>query len=93
MQNFISSSIIILLVRSPLDSNTTIFIANSAADYGGAVYIDDDTNSGKCASDTKSESVLAIHGVVYQDIKSRAYNYFSLNFADISGSTLYMEDC
>ena len=46
--------------------NTTIFIANSA-DYGGAVYVADDTNSGTCASDTKTEcffQVLAIYSGV-----------------------------
>ena len=31
------------------DSNTVIFIAN-IADYGGAVFVDDDTNSDTCAS-------------------------------------------
>ena len=30
------------------DTNPTTFIANKA-DYGGAVYVDDDTNSGTCA--------------------------------------------
>ena len=35
-------------------TNTTIFTANHA-DYGGAVYVDDDTNSGTCANDTKTE--------------------------------------
>ena len=35
-------------------SDTIIFPANSA-DYGGAVYVDDDTNSGTCTSDLKAE--------------------------------------
>ena len=39
------------------DANTTIFTANSA-DYGGAVYVDDDSNSGTCASNTKIECCL-----------------------------------
>jgi predicted outer membrane repeat protein len=33
------------------DANTTLFTGNSA-DYGGAVYVDDDTNSGTCTSDS-----------------------------------------
>ena len=47
------------------NTNTAaIFIANKA-DYGEAVYVDDDTNSGTCASDPKTEcfiQVLAVHG-------------------------------
>ena len=35
-------------------ANTTIFTGNSA-EYGGAVYVDDDTNSGTCASDPRTE--------------------------------------
>ena len=43
--------------------NTAIFTGNSA-DYGGAVYVDDDTNSGTCASNPKTEcffQVLALY--------------------------------
>ena len=41
------------------DRNTTTFTANNA-DYGGAVYVDDDTNSGACASDTKTECFFQV---------------------------------
>ena len=37
-----------------VDTNTATFTANSA-DYVGALYVDDDTNSGTCAGDTKTE--------------------------------------
>ena len=72
------------------DTNTTIFTANSA-DYGGAAYMDDDSNYGTCASNTKTEcffQVLAIHDYYGSDIKTQCM-YFSQNFANISGSTLY----
>ena len=82
----------------------TIFSGNSA-DYGGAVYVDDDTNSGTCTSDPKTEcffQVLAyIEGlyslintpeyqrVYLQDIVKPQSLYFLENNAHISGSTLY----
>ena len=73
-----------------IDTNTTIFIANKA-DYGGAVYVDDDTNSGTCASDPKTEcffQVLAIHSGPPGNFKTQSI-YFSQNYANIAGSTLY----
>ena len=72
------------------DTNATMFTANEA-DYGGAVYVDDDTNSGTCASESKTEcflQVLAVHGKENKDLKTQSI-YFSQNYANISGSTLY----
>ena len=72
------------------DTNTTIFTANKA-DYGGAVYVDDDTNSGTCASDRKTEcffQVLAIYMLQSELLKTQSI-HFSQNYAIISGSTLY----
>ena len=72
------------------DTNTIIFTANEA-DYGGAVYVDDDTNSGTCASEPKTEcffQVLAIHSGLSGNLKTQSI-YFSQNFANIAGSTLY----
>ena len=72
------------------DTDATIFSANSA-DYGGAVYVDDDTNSGTCASDTKTEcffQVLALHGEESPHLRTQSI-YFSQNYANISGFTLY----
>ena len=71
------------------DTNTTLFIANKA-DYGGAVYVED-TNSGTCASDLKTEcffQVLAVHNNKEERLKTQTI-YFSQNYATISGSTLY----
>ena len=76
--------------RYSIDTNTTIFTANKA-DYGGAVYVDDDTNSGTCVSDPKTEcffQVLAIHSREGDDLTTQSI-YFSQNYANIEGSTLY----
>ena len=74
------------------DTNTTIFTANKA-DYGGAVYVDDDTNSGACASKPKTEcffQVLAIYDYVYKPDNLKIQSiYFLQNYATMSGSTLY----
>ena len=85
-------------------SYAIIFLTNSA-DYGGAVYVDDDTVSVTCTSDPKTEcffQVLAyIHGLYsLESIPDSILNYtrqnlktqsvyFSENGATISGSTLY----
>ncbi len=77
------------------DINTVLFISNSA-EYGGAVYVDDNTNSGTCVSDPKTEcffQVLAVALFLYTDSLDSDLNlqsaYFSQNHASISGSTLY----
>ena len=73
------------------DFYTTTFAANSA-DYGGAIHVDDDTNSGTCASNTETEcffQVLALYGFnLYSRLKTQNM-HFSQNHANISGSTLY----
>ena len=74
------------------DANTTLFISNSA-EYGGAVYVNDDTNSGTCASYPRTEcffQLLALYRKRFYD-RYRGINllYFSNNLANISGSTLY----
>ena len=74
------------------DFNTALFIANSA-DYGGAVYVDDDTNSGTCASEPKTECFFQVLAVY--DYMSLNYNFttqcmhFEQNYAKISGSNLF----
>ena len=68
--------------------NTTTFTANSA-DYGGAIHVDDETNSGTCANNIETEcffQVLALHDAPNPVIQSM---HFSQNHANISGSTLY----
>ena len=70
---------------------TTVFTANSAHSYGGAMYVDDNTNSGACTSSSKTEcflQVLAVHGQRSSYLSTQSV-HFSQNQADISGSTLY----
>ena len=57
------------------DTNTTTFTGNSA-EYGGAVYVNDDTNSGTCVSDPRTEcffQVLALYDRL--SIYSNRYHY------------------
>ena len=72
------------------DFNTTIFTTNRA-DYGGAIHVDDDTNSGTCASNTETEcffQVLALYSRESPSLGIQSMR-FSQNYANISGSTLY----
>ena len=85
-------------------SYSAIFLANSAT-YGGAVYVDDDTNSGTCTIDPKTEcffQVLAyVEGLytlesmseyergVIRQVLKPKSLYFSRNNASISGWTLH----
>ena len=78
------------------DFNTTTFTANSA-DYGGAIHVDDDTNSGTCASSTETECFfqilsLALYNFDLEGLRTDIWTqsmHFSQNHASISGSTLY----
>ena len=70
--------------------NIITFTANSA-DYGGAIHVDDNTNSGICASSTETEcffQVLALYSHENQNLGTQCM-HFSQNHANISGSTLY----
>ena len=67
-----------------------IFTGN-IADYGGAMYVDDDSNSGSCARVQKTEcifQVIALHSIVGTFLDTRSIA-FSGNIARISGSTMY----
>ena len=74
------------------DANTTTFTGNSA-EYGGAVYVNDDTNSGTCASHPRTEcffQVLALYGTSFYGPGVLLNSmYFSNNSDNNSGSTLY----
>ena len=74
------------------------FVGNTAV-HGGAVYVDDESNSGACASNPhernsiKSECfirVVATHTILTANTNYSLNNIdFDLNFANISGSTLF----
>ena len=73
--------------------NMVAFIANSA-EYGGAIYVDDDTISGVYTSDPKTEyflQELALYDIYLVVPVQTQSIYFSENCAllSTSGSTLY----
>ena len=74
------------------DAATTTIFAGNNADYGGAVYVDDDTNFGTCASDPRTEcffQVFALYDAAQPDLLKTQAVHFAQNYAKISGSTLY----
>ena len=74
------------------DTNTAIFAAN-IADYGGAIYVDDNSNSGtSCSGEANAEcffQVLALYDVESNRLPETQSMHFTNNYANISGSTLY----
>ena len=41
-------------------SNIIVTFTANSADYSGAIYVDDDTNSGTCASNTETECFFQV---------------------------------
>jgi predicted outer membrane repeat protein len=73
-------------------ANTVIFSANSA-EYGGAVYVDDDTNSGTCSGDPKIEcffQVLLYIEIIYN---LDAFSEYYLNYTreNLKTQSLYFD--
>ena len=74
------------------------FVGNTAV-HGGAIYVDDESNSGACASNPfernsiKSECfirIVATHTILTANTNYSLNNIdFDLNYASISGSTLF----
>ena len=86
-----NAKLYILKYEDYVYTESAIFTGNSA-DYGGAVYVDDDTNSGTCASDPKTEcffQVLAVYTSNNDKSRVRTSLSFSGNSASISGNILY----
>ena len=89
-----------LYVLKPYSSETSLYalhFLSNMAEYGGAVYVADDTNSVTCASTsyqthyTSTEcfmQTLALHATVNSNVNLVNLN-FTKNYAEISGSTLY----
>ena len=72
------------------DVNFTMKFVLNTAQYGGAVYVEDGTNSGICASNSRSEcffQVLATHSYPIPGV-SHVIS-FAQNYASISGSTVF----
>ena len=70
-----------------VNSSMITFAANSA-DYGGAIYVDDDTNSATCTSNTESECFFQVINILTDNENLRVID-FSKNYANSSGATLY----
>ena len=71
-------------------SNSLIFV-NNHADYGGAVFVDDNTIAGTCTALPPPDcffQVVAIYDFADENIFTRSFS-FSNNVAHVSGSTLY----
>ena len=96
----VNAKLYVLKSYSSKMSDETLFalrFTSNVAEYGGAVYVADDTNSVTCASTsyqthyTSTEcfmQTLVLHGTVSSNVNLVNTN-FSENFAEISGSTLY----
>ena len=76
------------------DYNTALFVANSAG-YGGAVFVDDNTNSGTCVSEPKTKCFLQVLAVYNNIALNRNFTtqcmYFSQNHAKFP-VLLFLED-
>ena len=82
-------------------SCTTLQINNNTANYGGAVYVNDDTNSATCyatpfSDETAISSECFIQGLRLYTVRSLSprYNiitntYFNANSASVAGDVLY----
>ena len=81
-------------------SCTTLLINNNTADYGGAVYVDDDTNSGTCnvtpfSDKTSISSECFIQGLslyvicYFCECITTINTYFTANSASVAGDVLY----
>ena len=83
-----------------MESNSKLYILGSyylmmqvlyernSADYGGAMFVDDDTYTSTCSRKLKSECFFQVLGKVREEYL-RNYLQFSRNTAIFSGSTLY----
>ena len=82
-------------------SCTTLLIHNNTADYGGAVYVDDDTNSGTCNVTPFSDKTtissecfiqgLSLYPVICYSCEciTTINTYFTANSASVAGDVLY----
>ena len=81
----------IIDINDKNDTNTTVFVDNRA-EYGGAIHVDDDTNSAAgCDTLSTIECFFQVRATYDQEekyLKTQSM-YFSQNYAKISGSTLY----
>ena len=86
-----------------MESNSKLYVLNkrnyfsliqvryegNSADYGAAMFVDDDTSSSTCSRKLKGECFFQVLGNVYSSGDLTIYLNFSRNTAISSGSTLY----
>ena len=89
-----NAKLYILKYYDPLDIYNAVLFISNGADYGGAVYVDDNTNSGTCASEPRIKcffQVLAVYdynGALNINFSTQCM-HFSRNHAKSSGSILF----
>ena len=86
----------ILVITWPqtVHNKYAVMFSSNSANYGGAVYVSDETNSGTCDSSYEMYSTLTECFMQTLPLYTEAMNpksaiYFTQNNADISGSTLF----
>ena len=92
-----SSKLYVLMVSEDVGKVDVIEFTGNSADYGGAVYVADETNSGTCAStssqqySTKTECFIELlpHHDGLFDINNIEVTVFKENQAYVSGSDLF----
>ena len=85
-----NAKLYILIQKYHYDSTNTVSFTTNSADYGGAIHVDDDTNSGTCANSTETECFFQVLALYSSEFSFNTQSmHFSQNHANISGSTLY----
>lgn len=93
-----NSKLYILKFMPYYEPFSIVHFTDNSANYGGAIYVSDDSNLGICNPNYNSHykakecffQILAIYNLKFGDERVNSQNiFFSQNYADISGSTLY----
>ena len=77
-----------LYMLGDLFSSMQVYYAGNSADYGAAIFVDDDTYTSTCSRKLKGECFFQVLGDI-RERYLRNYLQFSQNTARYSGSTLY----
>ena len=82
----------ISLVNSKLHNEGIVsnvnFVSNHAV-YGGALYVDDESETAVCSSDPRTGVYSNASGCFFQDVTESLMINFNNNFANVSGHNLY----
>ena len=96
---FVVTQIYLIVINSLVQARRPVHLFNNNANFGGAIYVADDTNIGMCLSGqaqtvtvtavTQSECFFQLIAVTSHIYKFKDAFSFGSNFAKISGSLLY----